>query len=131
MLTLAAEAMIPEVAQGWIQTLGFPIAMVLVLLAAMMFAARAIKGWIDAKDQQSQEREDRMSKRLDFVQDEFSEFQKTTARDCAAAMNRLADIGEDLKEQGQETKTLILQTNETMRDVRRELMGSSDRRKAV
>ena len=128
---LGMEEAAAHTAQGLIESLGFPIAMVVILLGAMFIVARAIKGWIDKKDVEAITREARYADKLDAVQADFHAFQTATAKDCSAAMNRMADIGEGLKEQGAETKTMVAALNETMRDVRRELQGSSDRRRAV
>lgn len=116
--------------EGLIQSFGFPVAMVLVLLGAMGLVFRAVKGFLDKKDTEAVNRETRLVTRLEGVENDFRAFMNTTAQESARAINRMAEATESLQDQGKKSEDATRILTEAVKDLRRDL-GSSDRRRAI
>ena len=118
--------------ENLVKSLGFPVAIVVVLLLAMWVAARAIKGWVEIKGKEDREREIRLSHRLDVVQDAFTKALEETIGKTHVALNRNSGVMERLVETNQHTQVCLVKVDSTLVAVRRRFeLGSGDSQKAV
>lgn len=124
-----------ETAQG-LQTLfgelGFPVALVVILLVAMWYSARAVGKWVEAAGAEAQARELRMATRLDEVQKEMvallngcRQCATTTVDKNTKALDRTTAALDRLADSHQHSQEVMDRVDQTLRDVRRQLqMGS-------
>lgn len=124
--------------QNLIESLGFPVAMVVVLLGAMLLVARALKGWIEKKDIEAIAREQGLSAEIKQVREQQVAAFTGALSQNTTAMNRMAEAADRMMESDESTRTVLINVDQTMKlnqqtmeQVRRDLLGSSDRRRAV
>lgn len=107
-----AEA--PDSLTTWVKDLGFPIAICLVLLYAIWKGAEVVLSMLQKRNDEALAREQLLSSRLNTVETEFRGFMNTTAKESASAMNRVADAANRMIESDQETRTVLLSTQNTL-----------------
>lgn len=117
--------------QGLVESFGFPVAICVVLLIAIWWAAKAIKGWIERNDAEAMDREMRLAKRLDQVQDAFTEALRSTIDKTQTALSRNTGVMERLVETNLKTQTCLVRVDSTLIAVRRRFEISSGGQKAI
>lgn len=120
-----------------VKEFGYPVALTFVLLYAIYKGVVVVVGMIEKRNQEALTRETNIGTRLSQVEGEFRAYMETTAKESTAAMNRMADAADRMIDSDDQTRTVLLSTQQSLESNRKVLeefkreFGSSDRLNAV